>query len=277
METKLSRIIGNLKVDMGLYFGSGLGVFLFVLFFQPFHFQQFDFNNRLLFTAGIGTICFLVMMLVCKLFPRFNRQGEGDHQSQSYLQAIVILLLSSVAIAFYLRYVGNIQLTFYIMLKVVLISFAPPLILRITRNTKILKLHNQALLSEKQELVKKLDQYRKDKLNVEINFMSESGTENLKLEQSDIVFINSADNYVAIQYWEGDRLKSKLLRNTLTNLEVQLKAYPNFIRCHRSYIVNRQHIEKLNKSPQKYSLSLLGYEEEIPVSRQYLLGIKEAL
>ena len=101
--------------------------------------------------------------------------------------------------------------------------------------------------------------------------------QNFVLQVSDIAAIRSADNYVEIIYLENDTLKSKLLRNTLKNIEQQLKPYPNFIRSHRTSIVNAQYISKLYRDGNNYSLIINGFNEQIPVSRQYLLKLKESI
>ena len=106
-------------------------------------------------------------------------------------------------------------------------------------------------------------------------FTSDNSTENLSLPTSEIVFIKSADNYVEVAYTEGDALKKQLLRNTLKRIEEQLKPYPDFIRCHRICIVNALYIEKLENENQNYWIKLKGYPEKLPVSRQYLIKVKE--
>jgi DNA-binding LytR/AlgR family response regulator len=93
---------------------------------------------------------------------------------------------------------------------------------------------------------------------------------------ADVAFIKSADNYVEIVYVEGDTYKKKLIRNTLKNIELQIKQYSNFIRCHRISIVNFHFIEKLNSNYGNHWITIKGYEEHIPVSRQYLLKLKES-
>jgi DNA-binding LytR/AlgR family response regulator len=140
-------------------------------------------------------------------------------------------------------------------------------------------LHNQneSLLIEKKLMQKEVEKYEDDLLNMSIEFPSENNSENLKLSLSDIVFIKSADNYVEIAYKEGDDFKKKLLRNTLKNIELQLKPYSCFVRCHRISIVNIHHVEKLNRSDNNNYLIIKGYDEQIPVSRQYLVKLKESL
>jgi DNA-binding LytR/AlgR family response regulator len=92
----------------------------------------------------------------------------------------------------------------------------------------------------------------------------------------EIALIKSADNYVEIVFLETNNFKKKLLRNTLKHIEQQLKPHSNFIRCHRICIVNTKYIEKLTKNYNNHWIIIKGYDEQIPVSRQYLLKLKES-
>jgi len=72
-------------------------------------------------------------------------------------------------------------------------------------------------------------------------------------------------------------IKKKLIRQTLLNTEHQFIKHPQIIRCHRTCLFNTNYVSKLNIYPQGYKLKLEYIEEEIPVSRQYILKVKEAL
>jgi DNA-binding LytR/AlgR family response regulator len=76
---------------------------------------------------------------------------------------------------------------------------------------------------------------------------------------------------------EGQKLKKALIRNTLKNIELQIKQYSNFIRCHRTFVVNLHYVVKLNHDYNSHWVTIKGYDEKVPVSRQYLLKLKEAL
>jgi DNA-binding LytR/AlgR family response regulator len=78
-----------------------------------------------------------------------------------------------------------------------------------------------------------------------------------------------------VGYQEGNEVKKKMIRNTLKNVEQQLRDFNNFIRTHRTSIVNIQNIDKLHKNFNTYWLSLVNTIETIPVSRQYLMVVKE--
>lgn len=280
MYKKVDQLINDLKRELGLLLSISFGVFLFILVFQPFPFVGFDYNNSLLFVGGLGMIIFVIMVLMRITIPSFLRRTNQENNILNlplYFNGFIILLLSSVAFEFYLRYVGQVSITFFITLKVVLICLAPTLALRFFDLVSELKLQNESLIVEKKIIQKQIEKYEEDFLSKTIEFISEHNSENFSLLISEVVFIKSADNYVEIIYKEGDNYKKKLIRNTLKNIELQIKPYSNFLRCHRICIVNLHYIEKINRDNGNHWLTLKGYEKQVPVSRQYLLKLKEAL
>ncbi len=280
MNKKIIELIDLIKEDLGLFLSISFGVFLFVLFFQPFPTDRFDFNNKLLFVAGMSGIIFLIMMFVRIVIPWLIKDyAGGDHEYliHSYMVGFIIFIFSSVAFAFYIRFVGFVEISFYIMFKVAFICLAPPVILRLYDTLSELRLQNESLIRERKTVQKQVEKFEKDYLNKTIRFVSENNTDELNLTIANVALIKSADNYVEIIYKEDDQFKKKLLRNTLKNIEQQTKTYSNFIRCHRICVVNTHFIEKLNRNYNNHWLTIKGFNEQIPVSRQYLLKLKEIL
>jgi DNA-binding LytR/AlgR family response regulator len=279
VNKKLYQLIDIIKIYMGLFLSISLGVFLFVLFFQPFPLDRFDFDNKLLFVAGLGTIVFLFMIfrIILSWRTQINRPENTELEFPSYPGDFLLMVLNSVAFAFYLRYVGAIDITFYIMFKVVLISLAPPVVLRLSESFRELRYRNESLIKHQMDLLKQIEKQEENLLSKSIEFISENRNENLKLPIADIVFMRSADNYVEITHREGEAFKKDLIRSTLKNVEQQIKPYINFVRCHRTCIVNSHYINKLHNTFNNHWLSLRDSDEKIPVSRQYLLIIREVL
>lgn len=273
MNKKFNQIISIFNRELGLILSISFGVFLFILFFEPFPIERFDYNNRLLYIAGLGAIVFLFVTIVRVLTPTY----DSESYFASYIKGFLLISLSCVAFAFYLRYVGGVGITFYIMFKVILICMSPSLALKLYDTIKRLQMQNAELISEKKKIQGQVEKYEEDYLNKTIEFISENSSENLSLQIADVVLIKSADNYVEIVFKEADVVKKKLIRNTLKNVELQIRQYSNFIRCHRVCIVNMHYVEKLHSSYNTHSLIIKGYDEQIPVSRQYLLKLKELL
>lgn len=278
MNKEINQVVQMLKAELGLYLMVSFGIFLFILFFQPFQIERFDYNNRLIFNAGLAGIIFLSMLLIRLTFYKLIR-GEDDEYEiiPTYLGGFFIIVISSIASVFYLKFVGKIPMTFYASAKAVLICMSAPIILRVEMAIRNLRKQNQSLINEKESMRLALVELDKDSFNKELELMSENNAERLKFVVADVVFLKSADNYVEIAFWEDDTLKKKLIRNTLKNMESQLKLHSNFIRCHRTSIVNIRCIEKLHRNYNNHFLSLKESGEQLPVSRQYLLKIKEVL
>jgi hypothetical protein len=83
-----------------------------------------------------------------------------------------------------------------------------------------------------------------------------------------IICIKSADNYVALNYREGNETKRHLIRSTLSNMEKRID-HQSLHRCNRSYIVNLDKIASFIKKESKIHIKLTGYPDEIEVSKKY--------
>jgi len=267
------------RQELKNYFGISLAIFLFILFFQPFDFDQLNFNNKLLVISGLGAIIFVILVLFRIILSK-SIPSIFDNEEETWindLAGILICILSSVAYAFYLRYVGIILLSMYLMFKVVLICFAPFVILKIINYQRTLRQTINDLSESNNKLKSLLVDFQDEEINDAVELYSEHKTEKIALDINRLVLIKAADNYIEILYSDDDQFKKKLIRNSLKSVEYQLSKYTNFIRCHRTYIVNKDHIEKLVKTYSGYKIRLKSHPEEFPVSRQFLLKVKEAI
>ncbi len=276
---RFNQLINLLRDSLRISLSISFGVFLFLLFFQPFSVDRFDFNNWLVFKAGIGIIVFIftISSRVVSLWSNKNNSLNKEIPAFTFINGFSLFALNSVAFAFYLYYVGSVEITFDLMLKIVLICLVPTIALKLHDLYVELYEENQTLFKENQEMKKQIEKFESDYLNKSIELLSETGKESLNILASQLAFLKSADNYVEVVYNEDNLYNKKLLRNTLKNIEQQIKAHSNFIRCHRTYIVNIYYIEELNGDYNKNWLTIKGYDEHIPVSRQYLYKLKETI
>lgn len=81
-----------------------------------------------------------------------------------------------------------------------------------------------------------------------------------------ILFIKSLGNYIEVH----EKVGRKLIRKTLKEVE-ELLPEEHFLKTHRSYVVNKEYIEKVSAS----SIILSGVK--IPVSRSYKEMVRQAL
>ncbi|NVJ67167.1 MAG: LytTR family transcriptional regulator [Gammaproteobacteria bacterium] len=84
------------------------------------------------------------------------------------------------------------------------------------------------------------------------------------IQVSDIYYLSAAKNYVS--YYTLD--KEFLVRETITQAESKLDP-KQFIRIHRSYIVNLQHAKEIKKHLSERKWLILKDNREVPISRSY--------
>lgn len=270
----------SLKRELARLFFIGFGVFLFVLFFQPFPLTSLEYNDRLLYVTGFGFITFIlsfiVLVLIQLLFTKWFKQNQWDTMPPLFLN-ICLLFLTIIAYCFYIRYVGDTYLSNYILFKIFLVCVLPIIILGILYKNKSLELIIETLQKQNKTYLEKIEETGKDADDEIIEIISEDKKENFSVKYKDIIAVKSADNYIKLYYNDLGSVEMKLIRNTLKNIEELLTNKWEFIRCHRTSLVNIKHSGKLIKNYSGYSLKMNGLEEDIAISRQYLILIKEAI
>lgn len=102
--------------------------------------------------------------------------------------------------------------------------------------------------------------------------------EQIEVQPSSILFLTSESNYVKVIILDNEgRVQSKMLRQTMSNIESQLNAYPYIIRCHRAYIVNLQHVRHASTSSAGLLLTLDATNQHVPVSKTYISIVKASM
>ena len=103
-----------------------------------------------------------------------------------------------------------------------------------------------------------------------IPFYDDKGILKFSVKKENLLYLESAENYVSICYLNKDKVSKYLLRDTLKKIEETFSG-TEIIRCHRSYIVNFEKVKVIRKD--KDGLKL-GFDNpqvtDIPVSKTYI-------
>ena len=120
-------------------------------------------------------------------------------------------------------------------------------------------------ISETELLLKEQEQPRH---NI-VNFYDDKGQLKLSVDIDNLLYIESADNYVNIYYSNKGKFSRFMLRATLKSIEDTF-ADCDLVRCHRSYVVNFKKVKILRKEKMGLFLDLdFDNSPEIPVSKTY--------
>jgi hypothetical protein len=107
-----------------------------------------------------------------------------------------------------------------------------------------------------------------------LSFHDHKGHLEYSVKTTDVLYLESDDNYVIIHYLAGEKKSQLLLRNSLKYFEEAFKLEP-FLRCHRSYMVNVQHVTLVKRSRNQLQLLLDNDSQAIiPVSKSYEQAVK---
>ncbi len=282
-KDKINRIIGIIKSNFTPFFAISLGVVLFLLFFQPFSPGGLTINNfeaKLLFMSGFGLMVFILLfvrlIIPANIFTDIEEQDQ-ENTTMAYLADFLLATSITLGFVFYLRYVGNLDITFFIVVKIAVIALFVPIVRNLRLRMFLTQKQNKQLREKISILEKKVSQYAETYADAPVELHSEYSADIFRVQANQIIYVLSADNYVEVGYLHEDEFKKKLIRNTLKNIENQLVNFQGFIRTHRTSIVNMQYVDELKKKNNKYWLSLSVSAQTIPVARQYLMVVKELL
>jgi len=110
-----------------------------------------------------------------------------------------------------------------------------------------------------------------------VSIKDENGKVIMSLASRSILYFKSEDNYILLYYKVENQLKKELIRTNLKKLEQELN-HPNFIRIHRSYMINSQNLISAAKTSRGYQVKMdLASEIVLPVSVTYQQDFEDRL
>ena len=101
-----------------------------------------------------------------------------------------------------------------------------------------------------------------------INFYDRGGKLVFATKKSNILYIESADNYTNIHYVNEGKEDCFILHNSMKNVD---EAYSSMgmLRCHRGYLVNLENVKLLRREKDGLVIELTQGGRSIPVSKTY--------
>lgn len=291
-DTKTSGIIGNVLelfkrpfpvmedwemrwLVIGFH---GVFIAIFLIFLKPFP-SVFNFDNVFI-TGGYGLVVSLILainhFLISKILPVDIKQWTIGKSILWTLHDIVSL---TIWVFVYNNIWNNFEnftwgTFFYVGWITLVLAIIPVIISTILLENWLLR-RNLRNASRLQQSVNNIATTLPIVLPQPEDFLTiyaENQSEWLKIRPSDLLYLESSDNYVSIFYKEKDQIQKKLLRSTLKKIEAQIT--PTYIqRCHRSYLLNLHQIKYVDGNSRGLQLELLNIDKIIPVSRKYVKGI----
>ncbi len=250
---------------------SGVFVFVFLIVFQPFGAGQ-TFSYKYVFLAGFGVSVFLgvavTYFMLPKLFPEFFCAEKWTIGKEILLQCCCILTISAFNSLHNYNWWPDIVLheTFLNFLIITTSIGIFPIIGLIFFKERTLSKRN----IEKAQLLSNHLPSTVVKETVTVQIQEESKKESpIVMQLTDFVYAQSEGNYITIYYLEDHSITQKLIRLSLKQLEIQLEHLTQIKRCHRSYLINTQHLTSIHGNARSLTIQLDNVDTPIPVSRSF--------
>ena len=266
---------GDLKHNTKIIFFISVGVFVFLFLFQPLQIDSLALRDKYFLVIGLGIITFLSLSLNLLILPSLFSKlliGSSWNVKKEILWDIWILFTIGFGYFLYYKALGIMVFGFDMIIKMILIAIVPISVLIVFNRNRLLRSH----LKLANELNIKLKEHKSfpEKL---VHFVSDYQKDNLSIKVSLILFVRSANNYIEVFWKEDQAVKSQMVRCSLTKAEEILKDDKFIFKCHRSYLANINHIDKIEGSQQGYRLFFEKVDFPVPVSKNYADKLKELI
>ena len=108
-----------------------------------------------------------------------------------------------------------------------------------------------------------------------VAFYDDKGILKFSIKKENLLYLESAENYISICYLNKDKVSKYLLRDTLKKVEESF-AGTDVVRCHRSYMVNFEKVKVIKRDKDGLKLELDSPSiSDIPVSKTYLKAVMQ--
>jgi hypothetical protein len=108
-----------------------------------------------------------------------------------------------------------------------------------------------------------------------IPFYDDKGILKFSIKKENLLYLESAENYINICYLNKGKVSKYLLRDTLKKIEENFSG-TEIVRCHRSYMVNFDKVKVIRKDKDGLKLELDNPSvSDIPVSKTYVNSVMQ--
>jgi uncharacterized membrane protein len=265
----------DLKYNAKIIFFTSLAVFVFLFLFQPFNISALPAKPKYYLLGGFAVVTFLSLsfnlLFLPAFFPKLFESSRWNIRKEILWD---VWVLFTILLAYFLlnNTLGVLKFGFYLVVELVLVAVVPISMLIVLNHNKMLRSH----LKVADELSKKLKEHKtiQDKI---VYFNSDYQKDSLAVKVNLLLFIRSANNYIEIFWKEGEIVKNQMVRCSLLYAEELLKEYKFIFKCHRSFLININYIDRIEGNSQGYKLFFENVHFSIPVSKTSVEKLQELI
>jgi len=255
------------KLTLPVYVGLSVAVIL-ILFnpsqnFENLDLQIFKVISYALIAFGVSATFNIFLPLLFKTFFEIDRWNVW----KIILFTVLKIMIIGVANASFAYYFDNLSaninfLNFFwnVLVHTFIIAVVPVVILVFWLEKFFYKKHFR-IANATSEKIRSLE----SKIP-ENNFFE---FDNFRIALDALYYIKSEGNYSTFFYMSEGEVRKKMIRISLKDVEDKFDSQNQFVRCHKSYIVNLEKIQKVEGNARRYNFLLDEQGMVVPVSRSF--------
>lgn len=252
-------------------FGIGFLIAILLLIFKPFGIEILTIKYKNLLLSGFGIIYSAVNLLFYTISPKIFRKGNWTVKNEIFLSILIFFVIGVFNWLYAVAWIPafTFSLASFVQFQYYTLTFGalPVLFFALIIENQNLKnaINSANTINNAIEIQKAIEPTNSIQLNGYI------------LNIDNILYFSSYQNYVDIVVNQNNTTKKLLQRTTLKQLTALLADYPQFVQCHKSFIVNKEKIQKAEGNSQGLTLTLKNSTETVPVSRSYVNKLKSKI
>jgi hypothetical protein len=269
----------------------GIFIALFLLILQPFGISDWQTTDKTLKLLGYGLVSFIAPLIVHIIIVYVFQRKYSDQTWKVWHEIVgisVVLMTVAFGNMLYSAYLNMYDISlkgyFGALITTLSIGVFPIAFHVLTKHNRLLKQNMASAAAFTKDLKEKIEHSEPKIVSAlpqegdspDLRFIAENGKDEIKLEIPQLLFIESTDNYCTIHFNVNGTIKKEMIRSSLKRLEGQINS-AFVLRCHRAYIVNLKNVIKTEGNAAGYRMSFEGIGQSIPVSRNYIPAVLEAL
>jgi hypothetical protein len=234
-----------------------------------------DNKEKLYVVVGLGAITFLSLslnlLILPSLFPSIFIKRIWNIKKEILWN---LWILTTISVGYYLYYkmLGIFDVDFKMILGLIIIAIIPITGLITVNRNRILRSYVKLSKGINKRL--KENRFKEEKL---VHFESDYVNDNLSIKVNLLILIRAANNYIEVFWKEGKNIKSQMIRTSLRKVEELLHKHKFIFKCHRSYMVNVNFIDKVEGSVQGYKIFFENIDFSVPVSKNFASKLRERI
>jgi len=261
IEKKNSRVLAS-------FLFSGF-IYVFLLIFQPFGISNIQYYKPIFVLGFFGItlivmlFSYLVMPIIFKNIFDIDKWTIKKNLAFIVIQFLVITVLNWIYTSTFGKGIVEQHNLLFFVFVTVSVGIIPTLFLTYFIEKKLTQKNQHIAINFTNNI-----QYQSNKSeNTIIKLVSKNSDETIVIDLKQLICVKSEGNYIKVFFLEDNLLKSRLIRNSISKIEEQLIIFKTIKRCHRSYIVNLDKVEKMTGNARNLNLHIKNLDFTIPVSR----------